>query len=272
MKTLLIIFLIILSIALGYSFAKDTKNQETQNQSARQEEKRTILRFAIVADSSGENDLLAKALDQAKGFGVNFVVGLGDWTQVGTPEDLATVKKVFDASGLQYFVTAGDHDVWDSRNRGEDALSNFKEVFGSSNHLIERNGVKIVILDNSDIYKGLDDNTWKFLEESLNKQSKLTFLGAHKTPFHPESQHIMGAQSAGVREQGQRLLGLIREKKIDGYFSGDLHFFAQYKDDSDLKYTTVGAVASERNFQGPRFVIVTVFDDYSFKVDDIEIR
>ena len=36
--------------------------------------------------------------------------------------------------------------------------------------------------------------------------------------------------------------------------------------------TTIGAVASERNFQGPRFGILTVYGDYSWEVENVEIR
>ena len=60
---------------------------------------------------------------------------------------------------------------------------------------------------------------------------------------------------------------------MDGFFSGDLHFFAEYQSPAKIvKMTTVGAVARERNFQGPRFVILTVFDDYKWEVQDVEIR
>src|SRR3989338_9477729 len=67
--------------------------------------KTPILRFALVADSENDNDLLTKALDQAKGSGVNFVIGLGDWTSVGTVDQLEAAKKAFDKSSLVYYFT-----------------------------------------------------------------------------------------------------------------------------------------------------------------------
>src|SRR3989344_6425616 len=159
-KTLLLVILVFISIFLGYSLANSSstlpffekdKDQETEKI------KRPILRFAVLSDSQGENDLLKKALRQAEGMGINLVIGLGDWSTVGTLEQLSVVKQVFDQSKLEYYVTAGDHDLWDSRNRGEDALSNFNQTFGQAQHLIERNRIQIVILDNSDIYKGILD-------------------------------------------------------------------------------------------------------------------
>ena len=61
MKKLLVVGLVFFSILLGYSFARDrvSKNQgkDIQNQP-----KVEILKFALVADSENENDLLAKAV------------------------------------------------------------------------------------------------------------------------------------------------------------------------------------------------------------------
>jgi len=275
-KTLLLIILVIISIFLGYSLAKSSFKVPNVEKDANQETekvKRLVLKFAIVSDSGGENDLLTKALPQAQGKGINFVIGLGDWTTVGTLEQLSVAKQVFDDSKLEYYVTAGDHDLWASRNRGENALSNFNQVFGSAQRLIEKNGIQIVILDNSDIYKGIPSESWELLFESLKKDVKLRFVMAHKTPFHPDSAHIMGQDAQNVKAQAENLLAILEEGQISGFFSGDMHFFAQFKTPKQaVKITTIGAVASQKNFQGPRFGIVTVYDDYSWKAEDVEIR
>ena len=54
------------------------------------------MRVALVSDSHNENDLLEKALAQAAGEGINFVIGLGDYTNTGTVEELQAAKNVFD--------------------------------------------------------------------------------------------------------------------------------------------------------------------------------
>ena len=275
-KTLLLVILVFISIFLGYSFAASSSNLPFFEKNKDQESekiKRPILRFAIVSDSQGENDLLKKALRQAQGKGINFVIGLGDWSTVGTQEQLSVAKQVFNESKLEYYMTAGDHDLWDSRNRNEDPLTNFSKTFGTASHLIERNGVQIVILDNSDIYKGIPSQSWQLLFEALEKDTKLRFVMAHKTPFHPDSAHIMGQDAPNVRAQAGNLLVILEEGQVSGFFSADMHFFAQFKTPKQaVKITTIGAVSSQKNFQGPRFGIVTVYDDYSWKAEDIEIR
>ena len=255
-RILLLIFLIGLSVVLGYSlssnqFWRQGKTIKPSSTSV----KKPILRIALVADSHSDNENLRKALRQAGGMGINLVIGLGDYTNVGTLEELRQAKQVF-----------------------------------------EREKVLFVILDNSDIYKGISQEDWEILrkvteatkepKEPKVKEtsgssgsygpsvtSKLTFVFAQKTPFHPDSKHVMGSDSEEVSRQARKLIELLEEKKVGGFFSGDLHFFAQFKSPSGLvKMTTVGAAAKERNFQGPRFAILTVFDDYSFDVEDIEIR
>lgn len=264
--------------------------------------KETILKVALVADSHNDNGLLAKALVQAKASGASFVIGLGDWTDVGTVGELESAKKVFDDSGLRYFVIPGDHDLWDGRNQqierlatesadvGE-ALDNFREVFGENAQTFEQKQIQFVLLDNSDIYKGISEEGWKMLEKvtkvsnvskgtnvrikisETSETSKLTFVFAHKTPYHPESAHVMGEETPAVALQANRLIKLIEDRRVDGFFSGDLHFFAKYNSAlGSVKMTTIGAVDSDRNFQGPRFGLLTIYKDYSWEVEDIEIQ
>ena len=83
----------------------------------------------------------------------------------------------------------------------------------------------------------------------------------------------MGEGSRQVADQANRLIELIEKNKISGFFSGDLHFFATFNSPSgSVKMTTVGAASSERNFQGPRFAVLTINNDYSWEVEDVEVR
>ncbi len=292
MKSKLVLAVVFLILFVTLFYLKDhlaifTPKATKSAQELSPKPKSVILRVGLVADSENDNDLLAKALDQLKGMGVNFVIGLGDWSQVGTIKELSDVKVIFDKSKLTYYLTPGDHDLWDSRNRGQDALTNYKQIFGEPSQVFDKNGIRFVILDNSDIYKGIDPSTWSLVTGSWSNPPKLHFVFAHKTPFHPQSAHIMGEDSPDVARQAQSLLSLIEAKKLDGYFSGDLHFFAKFNSPSgSVKITTIGAVEQDRNFQGPRFGILTVYkqsfsankdafsanNDYSWNVEDVEIR
>jgi predicted phosphodiesterase len=239
-------------------------------------QRKEVLRFALVSDSENDNEKLGKALTGAKSSGASFVIGLGDWTKLGMVDDLIAAKKVFDESGLKYYVTAGDRDLWDSRNGGNAAPSNFNSVFGKSTHVINSDGMSLIIVDNADIYKGISDADWEILKQELESErvsdKELVFVMSHKTPYHPQSEHLMGSESENVARQAKDYLDLLETSKVDGFFSGDLHFFARFNSPNGVKITTIGAVGAERNFQGPRFAIVSVFEDYSWEIEDVEIR
>lgn len=276
MKRVLVLILVVLSIVLGYSLAL---NNGTKDEGQAVKSKKVIVRVALVADSHNENYLLEKALLKAKNKDVNFVIGLGDYTNLGTVEELKAAKRVFDASGLEYYVTAGDRDGWDSRNKNiqagdnEDTVDNFGDIFGLGTQIIEKNGVEFDLLDNSDIYKGISERDWRQFNSALERSVNLRLVFAHKTPFHPDSKHIMGEDSLQVASQATQLLDVFAKNKVDGFFSGDIHFFAQFKDPlGSVRISTIGAIASERNFQGPRFSILNIYDDYSFELEDIEIN
>lgn len=260
-------------------------NSKNSNVTSSPSAKQEILKVGLVADSENDNVNLQKALDQLKAQNVNFVVFLGDLTRLGQTADLAKVKQILDSSGMKYYVTAGDHDLWASRDAGEDALTNFNNVFGKSSQVVNSNNVVFIIVDNSDIYKGISDSDWQMLNESLQKRTAtpvLHFVMSHMTPYHPQSSHIMGSETASVAAQAKRYMELLETNKVDGFFSGDLHFFAEFstkggstsggKFASGVRITTVGAIDEDRNFLGPRFAIVKVYSDYSWEVKDEEIK
>lgn len=179
-KFILVLILITLSVAIGIHWDRSDGNVFDAGK-----RKQVLLRVALVTDSENENELLETALSQAKGAGVNFVIGLGDWSSVGTIEELIAAKFVFDESGLVYYVIPGDHDLWASRNEGNLATTNFRSIFGDPTQAITEDMIQFVLLDNSDIYAGIKDaeiSNFKFLVS--NSQNKLTFVFAHKTPFH----------------------------------------------------------------------------------------
>ncbi len=237
-----------------------------------------VFTFALISDSHNENNYLKQTLVKAKTRNVKFVIGLGDYTEVGTIKELQDAKKEFDETGLRYFVTVGDHDLWDSRDKQKPSLENFQQVFGPSFQAFSFEGVKFLILDNSDNYSGLSEDQFKWLNFELDKTKKdkdlkliLSFL--HEPLFHPSSAHTMGWVSSNLKDQAKKLTEILKVGGVKEVFSGDIHYFTRYNDPiSGLNMTTIGAVASQRNTQMPRFAIVTINDDYSYNVEDIEIK
>lgn len=238
-----------------------------------------VFSFLLIADSHNDSSNLQKAIFQASMVNPDlaFIIGLGDYTDVGTLDELKIAKAEFDRAGLRYFLAVGDHDLWDSRDKNKEAKTNFKEVFGSSYQSFNYEGYLFMLLDNSDNYLGLNNIQLEWinteLEKGKNEVVKGIFVFISTPLYHPSSDHYMGKIDKELKEQAQSLIYRFKDSGVNKVFSGDVHYFSEYEEPiTKLSMVTVGAVSSDRNPQAPRYAIVTVFEDGSTRVDDVEIR
>lgn len=236
-------------------------------------------RFLLVADSHSDNTNLRKAISQAKEKypDLSFIIGLGDYTDVGTIEELKKAKAEFDLSSLRYFLLAGDHDLWDSRDKEKGAAANFKQVFGSTFQSFTFNHFKFLLLDNSDNYIGLgpEQQNWisSELEKAKTEGSAGIFAFIHEPLYHPSSDHFMGRVEKDLKLQAQSLIYQLRSAGVKKIFSGDIHYFSEYEEPTTkLEMVTIGAILTDRNPQAPRYAVVTVLENGSTKVEDVEIK
>ncbi|MDO8429082.1 MAG: metallophosphoesterase [Candidatus Daviesbacteria bacterium] len=244
--------------------------------SAPKTDSKFLYRFAVVADSHNDNEGLARALSMAVESGTKFVIGVGDYTDVGSKDEFERAKKVFKQSGLPYYLTAGDHDLWASRSEKLDPTTFFSQAFGSPYQSFTDNNVRFIILNNADNDFGFDDIQLAWLDSELAnslEEKRAVFVFVHEPFYHPSSDHIMGKTNSGLRDQAQMVVQKLQSSGVDEVFSGDVHFSSRYLEPkSGLPITIVGAITSTRNAQKPRFVLVDIFDDGSYNVQDTEIR
>lgn len=237
-----------------------------------------VFRFLLIADSHSDNNDLKKAITQAKENypDLSFIIGLGDYTEVGTIDELKKAKAELDSSTLRYFLIPGDHDFWDSRNRSLPTNSNFREVFGPSYQSFTFDDFRLILLNNSDNYLGVDEEQLKWLAGELEKgkeSAKGIYVFVHEPLYHPSSDHFMGRVTKELEQQARSLIYQLKEAKIKKVFAGDIHYFSEYEEpETQLSMVTIGAVTKGRNPQSPRFAVVSVFEDGSTKVEDIEIK
>lgn len=236
-----------------------------------------LFNFVLIADSHSDNSHLKKALTMIKKFGdAQFLIGLGDYTEVGTVDELKNAKIELDAAGIRYFLTPGDHDLWDSRDKSKGPSTNFNQVFGPSYQTFHQSNFKFVILYNSDNYIGVDQQQMEWLRRELSnaKEEDLNILIFLHTPlFHPSSDHVMGRVEPKLKDQARELNKLFADSGVKKVFAGDTHIFSEYvESETNLSMVTVGAVTSERNLQLPRFSRVWVYEDGEVKVEDVEIK
>ncbi len=235
-----------------------------------------LFTFGLFADSHNDNELLKKALHQVGE--ISFIIGLGDYTDVGTFEELQNAKKVLDEGKIRYFVIPGDHDLWDARDKQKEPTFNFSQVFGSPWQSFEFEGVVFLLLNNSDNYQGFGETQLQRLQEELErfkKSNNVKFILAfvHEPLYHPSSDHIMGRVEPSLKDQAKKVAKILKEEGVKKVFAGDIHFFSQYSEpETILPMVTIGAVTTQRNSQTPRFARVKVFDSGETIVEDVEIK
>lgn len=243
----------------------------TQNQNAK-----VIFKFALIADSHSDSTFLKKALDQLKKdySDIQFIIGLGDYTEVGTIDELKNAKSQLDNTGFRYFVTPGDHDLWDSRNKSLVPTANYSQIFGSPYQSFSFGNFKFIILHNSDNYLGLGDVQKSWLEGELTrKDSSGIFVFLHEPLFHPSSDHFMGRVQENLKAEAFDLIRQLAASGVKKIFAGDTHYFTQYQDpQTGIQMVTIGALASARNLQNPRFAVVSVFEDGNSGIEDVEVK
>lgn len=234
-------------------------------------------KFAVIGDPHIDTGTLIKALAQAKSSDAQFVIGIGDLSDVGTIEQLSNSKQQFDTVGLPYYVVPGDHDLWDSRNRHKAAEANFIQVFGRSYQAFTYSNTRFVLVNNSDDEIGLDSPQLAWLEDEISRDSPQNFKPFFvflSTPlYHPSSDHFMGRKTPKLKEQANHLVSIFKKGGVSEVFAADTHFFSRYVEPTNsLNMTTIGAVTSDRNPQSSRFVMVDVYKDGSYNVEETEVR
>lgn len=236
-------------------------------------------RFLLIADSHKDNIDLQKAISQAKLMhpDLPFIIGLGDYSDVGTVQELNNAKKELDSSGLRYFLIPGDHDLWDSRNRSLKATANFVQVFGPTYQSFTYQNYRFLLLDNSDDYLGFSETQLNWITDELEKARidsiKGIFVFVHEPLFHPSSDHVMGKVEKDLKRQARNLIFQLKGAGVKKIFAGDTHYFSEYSQpETNLSMVTVGAATIERNPQAPRFAIVTVYEDGSLSIEDTQIK
>ena len=253
-----------------------TSSNSTANPTAKPTPRPKLLfKFAAVADSENDNQDLAKALAQAKQNGAQFIIGLGDYTQVGTVDELNSTKKEFDSSGLEYHLIPGDHDLWDSRNRSLPPTTDYSQVFGQNYSSFTHQNTHFLLVDNSDNYHGVDPDQMNFIQSDLASSggSRLKFVFVSTPVYHPSSDHVMGDVEPSLKSQATSLISLFKRYNVNEVFGGDTHFYSDYTEpNSSIHMTAIGAITAYRNLQGPRYLLVDVYSDGSYNIQDTEVK
>lgn len=235
--------------------------------------KEIVFKIAIIADSENDFDDLNKALERIKTLDVYEVVHLGDLTEWGDIGSMTKIKEYLDNSKLNYVVIPGDHDLAESvGNKDVTGLANFIQVYGNNYHILNTNGMKIVILDNSANYTPISNTLVSWFKTQVTNAD---FVMLSQPLYHPTNSRTMGVVDTQptplVVDQALLLLDMIRKSNVKAIIAADQHISSENVDPvrGDLQHIVVGALIRTRNLQTPRFSLLTVYSDKSFTTEDV---
>jgi predicted phosphodiesterase len=281
MKRLKLIFLIFLNLLLlgsGFLYYRYAYEPYLPRRSAIQESPRwqkmscspPSLKIAFLSDVHRSWQNLEKAVNLINQDNFSLVIFLGDLTNVGEPEELLTGKKILDQIITPFYFLPGNHDVWYSRHLGLAPDTSWQEVFKKEflPACLTLKGFNFIFINNADEKEGLTASAWQEILDCL-KIEQPTLVLSHEPLFHPLSDRLMGQHSQQVAQQAAQLRDWLCRKRVRLAVAAHLHSFSKYyydcPDGYQVPMLVSGALAAERNFQSPRFLEVTLFEDGSFE-------
>lgn len=267
-------FLLTLLVVIGIFYwfiekeTSQTKSYDNLSFAGR-EEAEPVLRLAIFADIHSDWERLQKAVEKVNNNKkIDFVLVLGDLTDLGSLENLNKSKAILDSLDVSYYVIPGNHDVWHSRRDGNPHDYNFVQVFGDQPACFFENGFNLVLIDNSDEQKEVEIGHWLEIQNCLKKEEPVLFFG-HIPLHHPANERVMGQYSPQAARQAEALKDKLCRQKAKLAVAGHLHSFAKYNyvcgNGYKLPMIVSPALTILRNFQSPRFLYLDIGGDGGFE-------
>ena len=235
--------------------------------------------FAVVSDVHNNLLGLKQAVKEINLSTVDFVVGLGDYTNVGTEAELTEIKEELKLLTKSLYLLPGDHDLWNGRDKKTEPLFYYKRIFGQLPKSISFKDAKLLFINNADLYQGVSEEDLSSLIQELQApDSAVVIVLSHKAIYHPLTIHRMGYVQEDKVEVVLNQVDLItdnlsRASSRNLYLlHGDLHNSSRFTGPTDsITNYTIGALSKGKNFQTPRYAIVEVFEDSSIEVRDVPL-
>ncbi|MDQ3239543.1 MAG: metallophosphoesterase [bacterium] len=252
-------------------------NNEKYKTSSNIQEKYNI---TLISDIHNNVVDLQSAIAKINQSDTQAVIVLGDLTNTGTRSELLTVKKTLGSLNKKYYVIAGDHDLWASREHTQNPQTIFDDIFKDHQlpPSISVKDINFIRVDNADIYNGVSMDTIESLSKSLSKGISPQVIVSHKAIYNPLTLHKMGyineKENKLVLEQALKIQSIVKNATNQNVtlVNGDLHSFSKYKflDTLHLVFN-IGAITKFKNFQNPRYAVLKHLLDGTVIVEDKQI-
>lgn len=180
-------------------------------------------KFAVFSDIhiTKENDnLFDRFKQEAVQRNIDFFVVTGDLADNGLEEEMLLCREDLDNIGLPYYVTIGNHDLYQSHS-----WSDWKSIFGPATYsLVFSDFLKIIFLDSGSGTIGEKQFNW--LKNELQKTPTLTMVATHYPIYEGVTPSIF--RLSGTEER-YKLISILNNYHVYAYLSGHYHAFEHHK-------------------------------------------
>lgn len=175
------------------------------------------LLFAVVGDSQGRNEVLAKIIEEVNSSKADFLICLGDLVASGSGKEYQVSQETMAALNCPYYTVPGNHDV-----KGEGSVY-YCQNLSPEYYYFDYSGFRFCFLDSSSM--GIDAEQLAWLEETLAGGELPGYLFLHVPPVDPRG------KDHGFLDpnQAQAFIELVTASNspVQGVFSGHIHLFNQ---------------------------------------------
>lgn len=170
--------------------------------------------FSILTDSHANYDDLAKVVQVLNQKDDQFVVNLGDMTDLGLAIEYEAFASHIENLRKPLFSVIGNHDTIGN------GKAIYQNIFGAYNYTYDLGGVRFVYFNNNalDFFKEGIDLNW--LEQTVQSSPYPVIIFQHVDPLNAE--YFTAAQ----REQ---ILRILNPEKVMAVFHGHNHKFRTYE-------------------------------------------
>lgn len=211
------------------------------------------LRFAVIGDSHGRNDILAAALREAEG--CEFVFHCGDMTPSGQPSEYEALEVALGISAVPVMTTPGNHDVKLGGDR------EYQGRFGPGAYSFEYSGTVFASVDSSD--QVIDDRELDWLKDVFEGAQRKIMV-THMPFYDPfGDNHTLEAASC------ERVRDFVLEEGIDAVFTGHIHAFSQTRlGNTDL---VISGGAGGALVDGVHHIVVVTLDESGLMFEKVDL-
>ncbi|MEN1759671.1 MULTISPECIES: metallophosphoesterase family protein [Anoxynatronum] len=172
--------------------------------------------MAVVGDNQGNDDVLARIIEEINETEASLLIHLGDLVPSGQPEEYSAFLETMEALTIPWYAVPGNHDV-----RG-DGMAYFESLIGPRETGFQLGDFKFLLLDTSSL--NMTGEQLSRLEAQLNHvKDTQQLLFMHCPPADPRGRSH-GFLDIGGAEAFYELIA-EPELKVQGVFAGHVHLF-----------------------------------------------